>query len=225
MIDARFVPITQWPGEKSKTHQNARFRVSYIRTLDLLEAELKHLRAREITVQCFYTHEQMRNDGWPKANQKPSYPGVILSFKAPNGPVFYRDGKPMVSIVPLSFPCDTYWHLEHNLHAIALSLEALRAVDRYGVTKRAEQYAGWKQIEAPSGYGFASKEEAAMFMATQAQPNDPSEHNEQADYILRDADWRNEAYRRAVKRLHPDAGGDHELFVRLQQAKAMLEAA
>ena len=169
MIDLRFVPLTAWPGEATKERRNAAFRSSYLKTLDILEAELKAIRARSIVIEAFYTLEQIRNDGWPRANQNPSHPGVILGFKKPDGPVFYRDGKPYVNIVPLSFPCDTYYHIEHNIHAIALSLQALRAVDRYGVTKRAEQYAGWKRIEAPPLAGFSTKEDAAAFIATQAE--------------------------------------------------------
>lgn len=40
----------------------------------------------------------------------------------------------------LSYPCDTFTTLQDNLRVIALALEALRMVDRYGVTRRGEQY-------------------------------------------------------------------------------------
>jgi hypothetical protein len=33
---------------------------------------------------------------------------------------------------------------QHNVRSIALGLEALRAVDRYGITRRGEQYAGFR---------------------------------------------------------------------------------
>src|SRR5579863_10251967 len=46
--------------------------------------------------------------------------GIILTFNSKHG--------------PLSYPCDKYSNWQANLRAIALSLEALRAVDRYGVT-------------------------------------------------------------------------------------------
>lgn len=35
-----------------------------------------------------------------------------------------------------------YW--QHNVRSIALGLEALRAVDRYGISRRGEQYAGFR---------------------------------------------------------------------------------
>jgi hypothetical protein len=37
--------------------------------------------------------------------------------------------------------CD-FW--QHNVRSIALGLEALRAVDRYGISRRGEQYAGYR---------------------------------------------------------------------------------
>ncbi len=225
MIDLRFVPLTQWPGEPTKTRRNAAFRSTYIKTLDLLESELKKIHAREIVIQAFYTVDQIRNDGWPKANQRPSHPGVILGFKKPEGERFQRDGKWYVNLTPLSFPCDTYPHLEHNIHAIALSLEALRAVDRYGVTKRSEQYAGWKQLPAPAAgnFGFDTIEDAAAFLVTQSGlPHPPT--GPQA--IIGNVTLRNSLYRAAAGRLHPDLKtGNHDLFVKLNQAKAMIDEA
>lgn len=219
MIDLRFVPLDKWPGEATKGRENARFRAKYSQTLDLLEDELKKIRAKEITVQAFFRFDQIRNDGWPYAAARPSAPGVILSFRKPEGPIFYRDGKPMVNVVALSFPCDRYQTIDDNLRAIALSLQALRAVDRYGVTKRAEQYAGWKRIEAPAVNGFTSKETAAAFIIAQQDTEVP------AYSVIADQALRKEVYRRAAARLHPDSPtGSHELFIKLQQANAMLEA-
>lgn len=38
--------------------------------------------------------------------------------------------------------CCVFW--EHNVRSIALGLQALRAVDRYGISRRGEQYAGFR---------------------------------------------------------------------------------
>lgn len=222
MIDLRFVSISQWPIAPTAERRNAPFRTSYTKTLNLLESELKKIGARDIVVEAFYSLDQIRNDGWPRANVNPREPGAILSFRKQDGPRFQRDGKWFVNLTPLSFPCDTYHHIEHNIHAIALSLEALRAVDRYGVTRRSEQYAGWKRIEAPPAAGFQSKEDAAWFISTQAVPAGPPAIIVE---LIHDAAYRQEWYRAAAKRLHPDApAGSHELFVKLQQANTMLEA-
>lgn len=225
MIDLRFVPLTQWPGEPTKDRRNAPFRSTYNKTLDLLEFELKKITARGIVIEAFYELDQIRNDGWPRANVNPRDPGVILSFRKPEGPTFLRDGKRMVNTVSLSFPCDTYFHIEHNIHAIALSLEALRAVDRYGVTKRAEQYAGWKRIEAPPAAGFASKEDAALFLAQEAGFGSGERD---IRILITDNGIRRMAYRDAAKRLHPDSthptgNKTPGMWEKLQQALSLLE--
>lgn len=208
MIDLRFTPLTKWPGEQTKSRQAGAFTAKYAQTLDLLEYELAKLHAKEITIQAFFTHAQLRNDGWPFSKAEPSGPGLILSFRTKDG--------------ALSFPCDRYTNFDDNLRAIALSLQALRAVDRYGVTRRAEQYSGWKRIEAAPLAGFANKEDAAAFIA------------DQGGYkgldgipmiVLNVRGARTDFYRQAARRLHPDSPtGNQELFVKLQQALAMLEA-
>lgn len=210
MLNARFVPIQKWPGEPTKRHlmKRAQFRATYGDTLKLLEYELSKLGASNIIVQAFFTEDQLRNDGWPRAAANPSAPGIIISFNT-------REG-------PLSFPCDRYDTFDDNMRAIALSLEALRAVDRYGVTKRAEQYQGWKQLAAPAPAEptFVSPMHAAAFLNKHAgSAAVPSP----ATLVLIPT-ARQVAYREAAKRLHPDSStGDHELFVKLQQAMEMLE--
>lgn len=214
MIEARFVPIDQWPGARTKPTLRKRnpFRAPYLDTLDLLEYELGLLRAKEIVFQSGFTWAQLRNDGWPRAGETPSDPGIIISF---------RCGRTDES---LSFPCDAYAHFQANMRAIGLSLEALRAVDRHGVTRQAEQYRGWAQIEAPRPQSFASTEEAASFIASQATQEPAADVRELAREILDDPSTRKAAYRQAATFLHPDKGGSIEMFVRLQEALSRLEA-
>lgn len=143
MIDARFVPLKSWPGERTPAsrRQKAQFRATYAKTLELLEAELVHLRAKEIVIQAPFRLDQIRNDGWPRSSAAPNDVGVILSFETRTG--------------PLAFPCDRFQTFDDNMRAIALSLQALRAVDRYGVTRKAEQYTGWKKLPPPSDQPFS----------------------------------------------------------------------
>ena len=206
MIDARFVPC-DWGKRGAVT--GSPFRATYVQTLDRLEAELKHLSARDIVIQAGFDRDQIRNDGWPYGGASPRrHAGVILSFQTPRG--------------PLSFPCYRYSVWQSNLRAIALSLEALRAVDRYGVTQRAEQYAGWAQIEAPKD-GFTDRLAAALFMVDRAGVVD-KERDAAADRILASVEARKQTFIVAAKALHPDAaGGSHEDFIRLQNAMRMLE--
>jgi hypothetical protein len=127
-------------------------------------------------------------------------PGVILSFQSAKG--------------VLSFPCDRYTDWESNLRAIALSLEALRAVDRYGVTQHAEQYKGWQALPPASGPEM-SAETAAQFLSHVSGIF--------VSHVSTDPDALERAYKAAARSLHPDQGGSHDEFVRLQQAKRALD--
>jgi hypothetical protein len=204
MLNAIFRPVHQWPKQPTPSYRrkSAAFRATYAATLDLLESELSKLGAKEIIIQAYFTLDQIRNDGWPKSAAHPSDVGVIVSFQTKKG--------------PLAFPCDTYDTYDDNLRAIALSLQALRAVDRYGVTQHAEQYKGFTPL--PSAEAQMSKEDAAHFIATH-QNGGQQFH---VSNILQNPHVAAEAYRAAARQLHPDIGGDHDLFVKLQQAKTVL---
>jgi hypothetical protein len=110
-----------------------------------------------------------------------------------------------------------YTTFDDNLRAIALSLEALRAVDRYGVTKRGEQYKGFAQLPAPEAAP------ASMDVETAARVLAGHTFNIPAAAILRDRADYEQALRCAQRAAHPDAGGNHEAFVRVQQARGVLE--
>src|SRR5262249_4141291 len=111
------------------------FKAGWSQTLDLLERELNHLKAKDISIEGFFAPKDIRNDGWPKSSARPSQPGVILSFTTKQG--------------RMVMPCDSFRDWEANLRAIALSLEHLRAVDRYGVTtEEKDQYTGGLRLPA-----------------------------------------------------------------------------
>lgn len=190
MIDARFVPVEQWPGSKTASYarKHAPFRATYAKTLDLLESELSKLRAKDILIQAYFEHRDIRNDGWPRSSARPKEPGVIVTFTGKSG--------------VMSFPCDRFNGWEDNLRAIALSLEALRQVDRYGVTRNNEQYRGFARIAAPQD----TRQEAVAFFS---KVTGLSPREIQADP--------QGAYRLAARALHPDTGGDHAQFVKLQE--------
>src|SRR5271166_1704499 len=134
MLEARFAPIEQWPGTPTPADARRRstFRSGLQKTLQLLDRELRHLDARDILLQAYLRADQIRLDGWLRGGVRPHDPGVILSFTGKAGAI--------------SFPCDTYTTYEDNLRAIGLALTALRAVDRYGVTRNSEQYRGWAKL-------------------------------------------------------------------------------
>lgn len=202
-LDVRFVPLARWIGKPTISRRNATFRATYMQTLDLLERELDHLRAKNVVIEAAFKSNQIRNDGWPYSSARPSAPGVILTFTRGNESV--------------SMPCDTYTTFDDNLRAIALSLEALRAVDRYGVTKSGEQYKGFAQLPPPGGDSQEMDVETAARVLASHTFNIPH------TAILNDRSDYEQALKCAQRAAHPDAGGNHEAFVRVQQAKDVLE--
>jgi hypothetical protein len=213
-MKATFRPIDSWPnGEYTKPYlrkSRYTFKGNYSSTLELLEKELGQLGAREVVIQLELNESDIRLDGMPRTNATPKGPAVVVSFDSKHG--------------PLRYATDTFSDWKSNLRAIALGLEALRKVERYGITKRGEQYTGWKQlgagIEMPAAQ--MTVEEAARFLATVEGSNNVADR---AGVLLSDAYELNYAYKLAAKRLHPDAGGSTEEFQKLQEAKLILDEA
>lgn len=200
----RVKPIVAWPGALARSRQRSNFSASFGSTVDLVWREIHALQGRNVVLQVAMADRDFRLDGYPRATARAEHPGVILTLDSKHG--------------PLSYPCDRFDHWQDNLRAIALALEALRKVDRYGVTKRGEQYAGWKQL--PGGTPTTppmSKDEAVRVMAELAGCTEPADIVN--PYVI--DRW----YRAAAKRVHPDAGGSTEAFQRLQQAKQVLDGA
>lgn len=205
-------PIREWPGELTRDRKFAPFKTSefdsYRRrstplssTLEVLDRELRMLGARNAEMLVAIAPADFRQDGKPRAQAKAAHPGVIVSFDSKVG--------------HLSWPCDTFTTWQDNLRAIALALEALRKVDRYGVTKRGEQYRGFLAIEAMAApEGFATVGDALAFLGRFTGLG-------VAEMRLIDGAPAR-ALRKAQRETHPDAGGDAATFQRVSLAEAML---
>lgn len=136
----------------------------------------------------------IRIDGALRADARADSPAVLVAFESKHGPLIYR--------------CDRYrggsyrskmssW--QHNARAIALTLEALRAVDRYGATSKGEQYRGFKALPAGSG-ALATHMTSDEAVAVLRKWAPPSKVDEPPGRLAR---W-------ARIGAHPDRhGGDH----------------
>lgn len=202
MTEYQTRPIEQWPCAFTKNRKRSPFRSGWGDTMQLLKSELGHLKASAIVLLMALRPQEIRNDGRPRADAKPAHPGVILSFTTPKG--------------PMQFPCDKFNHWADNVRAIALALEALRKVDRYGITKSGEQYKGWQALPAPGESSVISNRVDALafiakvtsiFLPVDSQPDVVS-------YAVREAE----------KKTHPDRGGDSDEFKKVQQARKVLLA-
>lgn len=83
-------------------------------------------------------------------------------------------------------------------------MQALRAVDRYGVSKRGEQYTGWKAIPMST--------DPADSIQTKAQAVEYLDERYGGDL------------KRALFETHPDHGGDADEFRKVIRAKELIGA-
>jgi hypothetical protein len=126
-----------------------------------------------------------------RSNAKVGFPGVRVAFESKHGPLTYATDK-----YDQVYYSDTPgW--QANIRAIALGLEALRAVDRHGITRRGEQYTGWKAL--PAGDGTPTTLEQARELVNAFG-----------------------GLTAAIKATHPDRGGDPELFRRVMAARQLI---
>lgn len=199
---ATFRPISSWPGSRTRDPRPSPFRAAYSDTLGLLDQELQHLDARRVVIEMDLDESQIRLDGLPRAGARPATPGVVVSFESRHG--------------PLRYACDRFTGWQDNLRAIALGLESLRRVERYGIATSGEQYAGWKALPAANGQRFTSAHDARHWLAELA-----------GTITSEDVDAGRVSDRQiiaaALKRAHPDGGGDADLFRDAQAARKVLE--
>lgn len=192
------------------------FRASWGTTVELLEREARQLGVLgPIVIQVDVREHDVRLDGEMRANfREPATPRVIVSFES------RRHG-------PMRYCCDRYQRWRENVRAVALGLEALRKVERYGIATRGEQYRGWQALPPATAMPAPmTRAEAAEFLIewgevptaeTPASIRDLLDQGPYTDEII--AGY----YRRAALQLHPDTGGDPALFHDLQRAREALQ--
>lgn len=142
-------PLAGWTGERTPATERKRYQfmrakssgwgreaMPWTDTLQVLDRELAALRAESVVLQISVTERDIRLDGQLRADARPSDPAVRILFDSKHGQLTYQ--------------CDRFATWQDNARAIALGLEALRKVERYGITEHGEQYKGWLQLEAGS---------------------------------------------------------------------------
>lgn len=170
-----------WPRNQKPVDSN--FKTGLVDARNGLVRELQLLGARGIVIS---SNAELLSDGRIAARQRRiDDTGVAAYFTLGN------DQK--------CIPCDRWIRLEDNVHAIELTVNALRGLERWGA----------KEIVAAAFQGFqalpASTDGASWWRLLEVAP-DASEVEIEA------------AYRRLVKRHHPDTGGDAEVFQRITAA-------
>lgn len=195
------------PGRRTRS----RFTASWTDTLTLLCREVDALRGRDVVLEIDVEEKHIRRDGKIRADARPTDPGVVVAFESKHGPLLYR--------------CDSYnrpaWGArdipvwQANVRAIALTLEALRAVDRYGATETGQQYAGFKALPAGRAMpaSHMTSDYARRLVLALAGEDEWPHHPDTVRVVLK----------RARRAAHPDHnGGDHSEWDELEQAATVL---
>lgn len=185
------------------------FTATWMQTERLLRSEVDWLRPRgdRFVMMLDVREHDVRQDGTMRSNARPPGSDVAITFTS-------------VDKGELLFVCGRFWSWQENARAIALGLEALRKVERYGITQSNEQYRGWQALPPgmPMPAAKMTVEEAARFVSTHAG----------APFVTIEATRHHlpHLYKHAARKLHPDVeGGDAELFKKLTEARDLLGAA
>lgn len=204
-LTATFRPMETPLAPPKKGQRRSQFRTTPGVVYHKLAKEIEHLGGRQVIIEAGYDVFDIRNDGWPRSNARPSHSGVRISFQSQ-------------AAGPLSFECNTYTAIDDNLHAIAKTLEALRAVERHGAVKGGQQYREWKQLPEQPKPVADPLEKAAQVFADACGVS--------AGVVVLTAPgfrYLEEAYRAGAKRWHPDTpGGDAAKMAALNDARDIL---
>lgn len=198
-------PLTLWTWPETGNRKPSPFRSTFSDSLARLRYEVMKLGGvnSSAVLQIDVPAEQFRKDGQVFVNAVWHSPRVVLSLESQYG--------------PLTYPCDRFNHWHDNVRAIALGLEALRKVDRYGITRRGEQYSGWKAISATSTPTMDSDTAAIVVSNFHSTIS--------AGEVLRDAEHARMAIRAAVSKTHPDVNsGDRSKYDNVDTARAILSS-
>jgi hypothetical protein len=203
------------PDRDRKTSQ---FDATWTKTLTLLGREIELLGGRDVVIEVDVREQDIRLDGGLRANARATSPAVVVAFDTrAHGPMLYR--------------ADRYgdrWSnrpgWQENVRAVALTLESLRAVDRYGATETGQQYAGFKALPAGRAMpaSHMTRTEAIAVLADWGQrrsaiPAVPAEHiNTDPEVLYR-------LHRSARRAAHPDRHeGDQTAWDQVEQAAQVL---
>jgi hypothetical protein len=97
-----------WPKTAPKEKQQGVFKSTISSALTLLRTEISRFGGTNVVLSSNFT----------LGNESPKETGVVAYF--------LLDGQQM------AIPCDRWYKIEHNIQAIALTIEAIRGMDRWG---------------------------------------------------------------------------------------------
>lgn len=178
--------------------EHSQFKASWSSTQDLLDRELRQLGASNVVMMVDVAESDIRLDGMLRANARPYSPKVALAFDA------RKKGS-------LLFSCGRFRQWQDNIRGIALGLEALRRIERYGIVQSTEQYEGWRAVGPGNAPATPVEQRAWDVLANAAG----------LSIDLARADPKT-THRLARKATHPDSGGSSVAFRAVEEAARIL---
>lgn len=180
----------EWPREKQRTPVGERRKsafakssLTYDRVFKDLDYEVERVGGTNVVLSMSVP---LRVDGRPRGDATVIDPGVCLYMTV--------DG------MPLRFACDKWLDWRENVRAITVHLEAMRAIERYGVGDKREVFSGY------TGLARTSMEEWRVVLGFTAA----------ATVTRADVEA---AYRERARDSHPDHGGSDAAMARLNAAR------
>lgn len=205
-LNVRCRPLDHWTGSLTPDHkrERAKFKKSWSTVVEDLARELRQISATEIILLLAVGESDIVVDGTrPKANARARHPGVVLVFQTK-------------AHGPMRMQCDHFGDWMSNLQAIAVGLHDRRRLERYGIIKSGEMYSSWRQLPGPApAESTMTVEQAATVLSDNS--------GYEAGVILQSHDTFTVAWRTAVRKHHPDQGGDEARFKRVMEAKRIIE--
>ncbi len=166
-----------WPRIAENARHTSRFKTTLPAALAKLEDEVRMLPGRGLVLSSNYT----------LGIKNPRDPGVVAYFTHDS--------------VALAVPCDRWTKIEDNVQAIALTIEAMRGMNRWGAKHMIKaMFTGFKMLPAPESSQPLNWWQ--ILGVTQTSPWSEIIH----------------AYREKAMRCHPDVGGSNELMQQLNEA-------
>lgn len=198
-MSAEAFPL-QWPAGRPRTEswrrERAKFEVTFARARDNIIAEVGRLAGKYPDPQIVIsTNIALRRDGFPLANQRqPDDMGVAVYF-------LYKKRQ-------MSFACDRWMKIEHNMQAIAKTIEALRGIARWGAGDMLEAaFTGFTALPPPPA-------------AAPPAPGAPPRHwRDVFGTGVRTRSDLQDVFRRLAGAYHPDRGGDPAKMSELNAAR------
>lgn len=129
----------EWPRGWARTEKRipSRFKAPTSKALPLLANEIKLLGGSSVVIT---SNLPLKADGTFRLDRDPVDPGAAVYFR--------RDEKDVV------FACDQFDEVRENLYAIAKTIEAMRAIERYGASELANRaFSGFLGLPAVAGEG------------------------------------------------------------------------